>query len=95
MNMAAHWAHQHLGLGKARLEVVEVEGGVKGEEADLGALIAGQRLQAVLDGRADDGQRARLHRRVRHVDRKEVPGRHRRPDLATAAAQDLITTQSA
>ena len=36
---AGRAAHQHLGLRQGRLEVVEVQGGVEGEEAHHGALI--------------------------------------------------------
>lgn len=34
--------HQHLWLGQPLLQVVEVDGAVEGEEADLGASVAGQ-----------------------------------------------------
>lgn len=74
-------AHQHLGLRQAGLEVVEVEGGVKGEEADLGAAAAGQRVEAVLDRLAHHQQRPRLHRLSRYIYHEEEPRRHRRPHL--------------
>ena len=74
-------AHQHLGLGETGLEVEEVEGGVKGEKADLGAVISGQAVQAVPDGLAHNRQRAGLHRLCRHVYHKEKPRWHWRPHL--------------
>ena len=58
--MSANWlttnsfwasgAHHHLGLREAGLQVVEVEGGVEGDEADLRALPAWEPVQAVLYG---------------------------------------------
>ena len=34
--------HQHLGLGQALLEVVEVDGAVEAQEAHFGARVSGQ-----------------------------------------------------
>ena len=84
--VACGGAHQHLGLGEAGLEVEEMEGGVKGEEADLGAVIAREAVKAVSDGLADNWQRARLHRLCRNVYHKKEARRHRRPDLRPHAA---------
>ena len=78
-------AHHHLGLGQAAGQVVEVQGAVEGEEANLGALAARQAVQAVLDGLADHGQRARVGRHVGHIDDEEESGRHRRPHLQASS----------
>ena len=78
---AATLTHHQLWLGQGRLQVVEMQVGVVGQEAYLSALAARQAVQGGLDALSHRLQDARVHGRVGDVYEEDIGGGHRRPHL--------------
>ena len=72
--------HDHLWLRESRLQVVEVDGGVVGQEPNLGPLREDLSLDDVLDDLARGLDHAGLDGVIRYVENKEVNRRNWRPD---------------